>query len=153
MKCLYALEQKQLLRVLKIDNVYGDGTDQHEEDIPVENSSHYLKSKYLKFQTGTIQIVVPPEIENHNDPRIVSAVGRVITELNEDGRLFPTGQYVSAKPSNDPNKQKKPKKKPKEVTHSVYEENLLSIEDRYKFMRYSFDSVRKKENVSRYLLL
>lgn len=39
MKCLYALEQKQLLRVLKIDNTYNNdddvGEQPQEEDTPV----------------------------------------------------------------------------------------------------------------------
>jgi hypothetical protein len=94
--------------------------------------------------------VVPYEIENTKDPRITAAVNRVISELNEEGRLFPTGQYLSGKATtsnstSDGAKSKKVTKKKNEIDSSIGQSSM-TVEERYKFMRYSFDSVRKKTN-------
>lgn len=53
---------------------------------------------------------------------------------------------MSGKAQTDPNtgKSKKLKKK-KKVEHSTYEDNLLSVEDRYKLTRYSFDVTPRVE--------
>lgn len=100
------------------------------------------------FKANTIQVVVPYEIEDTKDPRITISINRVIAEFNEEGRLFPTGQYLSTKTTStsDGSKSKKGKKK-KNEDDSPYEQESMSVEERYKLMRYSFDSVRKKANV------
>ncbi|KAI6190969.1 hypothetical protein M3Y97_00176300 [Aphelenchoides bicaudatus] len=137
MKCLHALEQKQIVRLFKV----GEPEPEAKPEKGVDDESMGGDGE----SSTQIPIVVPYSIDDPNDQRIKDAIIRVHEELSNEGRIFPTGQYSSTKQAAPTTTQpRQTRKRKKKIENDNVEQNLFTVEERYKYTRYSFDSVRKK---------
>ncbi|CAD5226846.1 unnamed protein product [Bursaphelenchus xylophilus] len=128
-KCLYALERKQLCNILTMEDVYED-----DMTVNVENE--------LIARAHTIQIVVPVDITSVEDERVKEGVNKTIAEFHSEGRVFPTGHLRFSKKS-DPGTVK-PKLSQVDVSNVDF--HNLEIPQRAALLRYNFEASKKTKD-------
>lgn len=190
MKCLYALEKKQLLRIFTVPHLPENGTkvdaktqqvvDEEDEldadeegksakkapivsilhiyrlklSTPLHDAKNFFVEAVLKtrlpiifsFQIHTFQVVTPWEIQSADDPRVTAAIAREKQRYKEDSRLFPTGQPILGDKEKTPKSKNSTSKKPTRKK-AKFDDELLTVKERFAYLRYNFDSTKKRQEV------